>query len=150
MSDSALRWLPYDELLERPEWKAFARTVRDAAGRRCQACGVTGDEARLDVHHHAYDRDRLPWEYDRSELSVLCRPCHRETHEALQRFRKHVFGKMTPKALNVITGALAVGIDSYNQELVASAIAGLMATPASVNRFASDWARYERKPETKT
>ena len=35
----------------------------------------------LHVHHRLYVLERLPWEYDNSELITLCNWCHWKTHE---------------------------------------------------------------------
>lgn len=65
----------YRDLLQRPEWKAKSKAVKEAAGHRCQQCGAGGV---LQVHHPKYVTGRKPWEYD--DLIALCVSCHRAIH----------------------------------------------------------------------
>lgn len=54
------------------KWAATRRRRLDAAGRRCEGCGVRG---RLQVHHRVSLReggDPYAW----SNLDVLCTKCH--------------------------------------------------------------------------
>jgi hypothetical protein len=50
----------------------------DAADWQCADC--LSKTETLEVHHRHYSLDRYPWEYDVSELSVLCSKCHRKRH----------------------------------------------------------------------
>jgi 5-methylcytosine-specific restriction endonuclease McrA len=34
----------------------------------------------LEIHHHFYVINRLPWEYDNSDLTTLCNLCHDDFH----------------------------------------------------------------------
>lgn len=71
----ALRFMPYSEYLETPEWKALrAMKLRDAEW-RCQVCNAA--DRQLNVHHRTYDRRGAE---HLSDLTVLCRPCHALFH----------------------------------------------------------------------
>ena len=54
----------------------------EAAGWKCTSCGRT--TKTFHVHHVHYRKDAMPWEYDASELRVLCETCHTNIHLAQQ------------------------------------------------------------------
>ena len=69
----------YREALQRPEWKWKVSLIH----KRDKVCQWCGNSHRLEVHHLAYIKDRLPWEYDNSFLILLCHDCHsKESHYA--------------------------------------------------------------------
>jgi hypothetical protein len=127
----------YRELLKSDEWKAFSRDIRQNHGGCCAICKRR--DVITHVHHFYYDPNRLPWQYNSDEVVLLCETCHREMHKELQQFRKFVFGKLTPRTLQILNGALAVGLDNNDPLLLAHAIAEMCASPASVQRFAHAW-----------
>lgn len=105
-----------------------------------QAGGGAGVE--LNVHHHTYDRSRLPWEYEAGEVVVLCGGeggCHKKMHECLTNFRRYVMPRLTPGTFTVINGALSVGLAHHKPEIIAHALAALMASPSSIVRFGAEW-----------
>jgi hypothetical protein len=136
-----LRRARYDSLLKTMEWRAFAHRQKEAASFACQICRRGGPGIELNVHHHAYESDRLPWEYEPWEVAVLCKTCHHEMHVQLQAFRRNVFRHLTPQSFRVLNGALAVGLDRQRNDPleVCHAIAALISTPGSVPRFARSW-----------
>jgi hypothetical protein len=73
--------LTYKEQLLHPKWQRKRLETLNAAGWTCECCAAT--EITLHVHHKKYVRGRMAWEYERSELSVLCEGCHEQEH-ALQ------------------------------------------------------------------
>jgi hypothetical protein len=132
----------YQALLQTMEWRAYAHRAKTRAGFACQVCRRGGPGVELNVHHHAYTSDRLPWEYAWNEVSVLCGGpggCHGLLHRELQAFRLYVFGFLTPRAFQVLNGALAVAMGHYDPLLVAYAVANLVASPESVKRFGEGW-----------
>lgn len=85
--DRELSSLPYREYLKTDHWQFLRRRLLDRAGRTCRCCYA--ENVLLDVHHLSYGRlGREP----ESDLVVICRPCHKMVHEALD-----IFGK---KAMN--------------------------------------------------
>lgn len=129
----------YEDLLRTIEWRAFAYRMKEAANFSCAICRQGGPGVELNVHHHAYDRDRLPWEYEASEVAVLCRSCHGAMHECLTNFRRYVMPRLTPNTFTVINGALSVGLAHHQPDMVANALASMISSPASIVRFAADW-----------
>jgi 5-methylcytosine-specific restriction endonuclease McrA len=55
-------------------WSRTKKAVKRAAGGRCARCG---GQYLLTVHHIDGNRRN----HVRSNLTVLCEPCHREVHE---------------------------------------------------------------------
>ena len=79
----------YRELLNSWEWKSFARRIVDERG-CCWNCGED-DKRMLECHHTGY-RDILPWEYNESEIRVLCNSCHEELHKFADDLWNEVLG----------------------------------------------------------
>lgn len=63
-----------------PAWQKKRLEALDAAGFACQCC--YDDQAALHVHHKRYVKGRKIWQYENSELSVLCEECHAQEHMA--------------------------------------------------------------------
>lgn len=66
------------EQYNRPEWQKKRLEAMQRAGFKCSMCG--NDEDKLQVHHRKYISGRKVWEYDISELDVLCDSCHGYAH----------------------------------------------------------------------
>lgn len=63
----------YAEYIRSPAWRQLRQQALEAAGHRCQKCGISKWSATLEVHHLTYDRfgqERL------TDLVVLCESCH--------------------------------------------------------------------------
>ena len=69
----------YAELLLDPRWQRKRLEALNAYNWRCDRCG--SPESTLHVHHKMYRKGAKPWEYDVSELVVLCDPCHKTIHD---------------------------------------------------------------------
>lgn len=68
----------YVEYLRSPAWRQLRQRALEAAGYRCQRCGISKWSSVLEVHHLTYDRfkrERL------SDLMVLCERCHQKADE---------------------------------------------------------------------
>lgn len=139
LSELLGRGSQYRDLLRTEAWKTFSRRIRDVNGNACRACKRSNVVTQ--VHHFAYESDRLPWEYKDDEVVLLCGACHEQLHTQLQQFRRFVFGKLTPQSFQVLNGALAVGLDHVDPLKLAYAIAEMCASPQSVERFAGAWER---------
>lgn len=70
--------MTYEEQLNDYRWKALSKKAKDLYNNRCEGCGGTHE---LQTHHNKYIRNRKAWEYDLSELTVLCKDCHSEYHK---------------------------------------------------------------------
>lgn len=71
----------YSEQYRSPKWQKKRLEVLSAADFQCEDCGSKEDT--LNVHHVIYHKGRDVWNYDNSELMVLCEGCH-ETRHRLQ------------------------------------------------------------------
>ena len=124
----------YKLLLQTKEWKDFSGRIRVLFHNTCQSCRLGGRQTH--VHHYSYEPGRLPWEYELSEVTLLCSVCHNELHIHLQNFRRYVFPKLKPRVFQIINGALIVGLEKNDPLMLAHAIACMCASPNSVKRFA--------------
>lgn len=121
------------------EWRAFAQEAKRAANYACQICRQGGSHMTLRVHHPFYVVGRHKWEYELSDVQVLCNPCHEAIHERLQEFRQYVFPRLTPEAMRVLNGALSVGVVGYKPMMLARAVAEMVGSPGAVQRFSDAW-----------
>ena len=62
----------WNQALDMPQWKE--RRARYLA--QFPVCFECGTATNLTVHHVIYFKDRLPWEYQDSQLLTLCWPHH--------------------------------------------------------------------------
>ena len=116
MADSAS---PYAKLLDDPRWKEYGTAIRREARNGCQCCKRS--DLITHIHHLFYD-GRKPWEYERQDVALLCEGCHTKLHQELQNFRRFVFGKLTPRAMQIINGSLSVGLSMCDPLIIADAI----------------------------
>jgi hypothetical protein len=70
----------YSEKLRDPRWQIKRLEAMQRADFECENCGDR--ESTLHVHHNCYFKGRDPWEYDNSQLTVLCESCHQAHHES--------------------------------------------------------------------
>lgn len=123
----------YQEVIRSDAWKNFASERCREVG-ACQICHRADIERHC--HHINYDPD-APMLVD--ETIVLCRLCHKAMHAELRRFRKLVFGHLTPKSFPPLNDALALGFERYKSLELAYAMKAFVAWPRGVERFFDDW-----------
>ena len=70
--------MDFKEQYKHPNWQKKRLEVLEDAEFTCERCFDA--ESQLHVHHKRYVKGRKVWEYDRSELTVLCDSCHHEVH----------------------------------------------------------------------
>lgn len=71
----------YWQKLKDPRWQRKRLEALEKANFHCENC--YDDSTTLHVHHKAYFKGRDPWEYEVSQLAVLCENCHQAHHEDL-------------------------------------------------------------------
>jgi hypothetical protein len=81
--------LSYSDQLKHPKWQKRRLEMLNAQNFCCQRC--KSNEDTLHVHHRRYVKGRNVWEYDDSELVVLCEFCHQEEHENSEFINKLIF-----------------------------------------------------------
>lgn len=102
--------LAYSEQLRHPNWQRKRLEALEAAGWQCWNCG--DKETTLNVHHRRYVKGRMAWEYDLSELAVLCEPCHETEHKERELLNFILAqGGSTAIAIGLLAGYLDAGID---------------------------------------
>lgn len=131
------RFARYNADLDSDEWRRFASHVRSVQGNYCQLCRL-GNKPNH-VHHIFYDHTRKLWEYEMDEVLVLCESCHKQLHEQLNVFRKHVFHKLNPASFRVLNGALTVALDQYDPLTFVHALSEFVTSPGLIERYAKAW-----------
>lgn len=72
-----LKFFNYNRQLKSKEWKNFRKEVFKTKGKKCEICGST---KHLNIHHPFYTKGKLAWEYNPSDMMVLCHKCHKKIH----------------------------------------------------------------------
>lgn len=89
----------------------------EAADWTCSSC--ESKEKTLHVHHRIYIRGRKPWEYEASDLLVLCEDCHgvhHETKEAWDRLFANLDRNFTGGGVEEAMAVIAVWFTLECQE----------------------------------
>lgn len=100
--------MDYKNQYAHPKWQekrleAF-NAIKDFHGKLiCSVCG--DDETQLHVHHKRYIKNRMIWEYDISELEVLCGFCHKTIHEEKDRIQ-NIISRIDSNGISEIAGLL--------------------------------------------
>lgn len=109
--------LTYREQLLHPKWQQRRLSMLEAAGWECANCGAS--ENTLHVHHRQYFKGRAVWEYDDTELVVLCDPCHSNEHVDLDLLKK-LLAQMPAGQVAALLGGFHKGDDWIDPGLVAA------------------------------
>ncbi len=96
--------MDYDAKLKTPEWMEFRDHVLDVKGRECENCHCLAE--RPHIHHKGYVRGRDPWDYELSEVAVVCGECHGIIHRRRKEFEA-LFDSLEPATLAVLLDGLA-------------------------------------------
>lgn len=83
ISEMQMTKLSYADQLKHPNWQRKRLESLQAADFQCSEC--SDKETTLHVHHKRYVKGRMAWEYEQSELKVLCETCHKNTHTAQEK-----------------------------------------------------------------
>ena len=67
----------YKKQLKSKEWKKFRKEVFKTKGKKCEMCGST---KHLNIHHPFYTKGKLAWQYNPTDMMVLCIDCHKNIH----------------------------------------------------------------------
>jgi len=93
-SDPAgLLYMTYQEQIKSPKWQKKRLETLNLWNYTCQICDAK--DKMLNVHHIIYDSKRQLWDYDDSELLVLCEDCHKEWHSTMNDVMKQIAYCMT-------------------------------------------------------
>lgn len=78
MTEMHMATMPYKDQYLHPNWQRRRLECLEAAGWACKKCEC--EDVTLHVHHKRYVKGRMVWEYENSELVVLCEDCHASEH----------------------------------------------------------------------
>lgn len=70
--------MDYKEQIKSPKWQRRRLEILQRDDFTCQICGCK--DKMLHVHHTAYERDKMIWEYPNEMLITLCEDCHEYEH----------------------------------------------------------------------
>lgn len=96
--------MDFKEQYKHPQWQKKRLEALQAAEYQCERC--FDDESQLHVHHKRYVKGRKIWEYQISELSVLCESCHEEAHKEKDEFND-LLAALPPDGLSDVIGIAA-------------------------------------------
>lgn len=96
--------MTYSEQLKHPNWQRVRLERLGIANWECDNCG--DKEKTLHVHHKRYVKGRMAWEYENSDLAVLCEKCHQEEHSDREILDKLLADMHIPLAVAMIAGHL--------------------------------------------
>ncbi|MFR5267195.1 HNH endonuclease [Clostridium sp.] len=86
----------YQAIYVSPRWKKVRRVALNRANGLCEVCIKKGRIVHCDeVHHIVPIKDDIKKAYDINNLVCLCRSCHREAHNELDRQKEK--GEGLPK-----------------------------------------------------
>jgi len=110
----------YKELLQDPRWDVKRKEILKRDNYQCRECEAI--DCVLQVHHHYYILNTMPWEYDDEIMITLCESCHEEEEflknwDVLQRQYLYTIG-LTRKKLGVLTSALSQTIGECSESEV--------------------------------
>lgn len=107
--------LTYIEQLRHPNWQRRRLESLQAADWQCTSCGEK--DRMLQVHHKRYVKGRMAWEYELSELAVLCEACHAEQHATETLLHRLLAEAPDQKSATEIALGLLAGYLNANYEL---------------------------------
>lgn len=101
--------LTYKEQLLHPNWQRKRLEMLEGANFSCDNCGDT--EKTLHVHHRRYIKGRQVWEYEASELAVLCADCHQQHHSEREMLERLITRADIGGGLTALLGLIAGYVD---------------------------------------
>lgn len=70
--------MDYKEQIKNPLWQRRRLEILNRDNFTCQICGCK--DKTLHVHHTAYIKGKMIWEYPDRMLITMCEDCHKEEH----------------------------------------------------------------------
>lgn len=121
--DMATKKLTYGEQLKHPKWQRKRLEALEKADFTCTGC--YDNASTLHVHHKQYFKGRMAWEYELSELAVLCEECHSFQHEVDDHLKRILSTlemdgpQSTPDACAMLAGWASDGQQSESELFLA-------------------------------
>jgi len=118
--------MEFKEQYKHPLWQKKRLEALESAKFICNRC--FDDEKQLHVHHKRYVSGRKIWEYEISELEVLCDDCHELAHDEKERFQQ-IQGRICSEGLGEITHVLT----GYLEKIHGPTGTGFNSQPSEIN-----------------
>lgn len=118
--------MEFKDQYKHPLWQKKRLEALEAALFTCNRC--YDNETQLHVHHKRYVSGRKIWEYEVSELEVLCDECHAIAHDDKERFQQ-IQGRICSEGLCEITHVLT----GYLENIQGPARSGFNDQQAAIN-----------------
>lgn len=96
--------MTYGEQLKHPNWQRKRLEMLESADFMCRSCG--SKDNTLHVHHKKYVKGRMAWEYENTELDVLCEDCHKKSHDGKE-VLDAIVSDLTPDVIPYVTALIA-------------------------------------------
>lgn len=105
--------MEWKDQYKHPMWQKKRLEALEYFGFECSDCG--DKESQLHVHHVRYKKGAKMWEYEVTELSVLCDACHKEAHKAKDEINDFclMYGAGSERVISELVG----GYSSYQNGL---------------------------------
>lgn len=109
--------MKYADLLKMPEWRDrrsdyVGRLSEKPSWPGCEYCEncyeILGSHH---LHHRRYISGRLPWEYEDTDLMLLCEVCHKHVHDVAKFAQEFILASM-PHVANEFEMFLTALMDS--------------------------------------
>jgi hypothetical protein len=109
----------YYQKLKDARWLRRREEILARDNYQCQWCGNSDDDVCLQVHHRYYlrsDSVRDPWDYSSDMLITLCRTCHDNAQDIIDKLHELVFLKINSMADQslFVEGILPSAVEHFN------------------------------------
>lgn len=105
--------MDWKDQYKHPNWQKKRLEALELAGFECQNCG--DGESQLQVHHVRYKKGSLIWDYEPTELSVLCEKCHDDAHRSKETINDYCL--MNGAGSERVIAELITGYSIYTESL---------------------------------
>jgi len=105
--------MEWKDQYKHPLWQKKRLEALEYYGFECSDCGDS--DSQLHVHHVRYKKGAKMWDYNVTELSVLCDKCHSEAHRSKEFVND--FCLFNGAGSERVVAELISGYQSYNDHL---------------------------------
>ena len=141
----------YADKLKDPRWQKKRLEILDKNDWCCQRC--FDSELTLHVHHKAYIKGRSPWEYEDSELTVLCESCHENETASIKPvidcFIRSIKGKFLSDQITDISSGFNSMPMVHTPGVIAQALEYTLSSEAEIVKLVENYFAHLRESNTK-
>ena len=84
--------MTYQDQIKSPKWQKKRLEILERDDFTCQSCGM--NDVQLHVHHLAYHKDKMIWEYPDELLTTQCENCHADITSKISELKSTIQSKM--------------------------------------------------------